>query len=352
MRYTFLCLLVFVNFQIYGQEIVRLDNAIQFLGKQVENDIRQGSRIAIVSFDSPSEGFSNYVIGELNNVFVRSNKFTVVEQQKIDLVRQEEQRQLSLNVSDETAVRIGHNIGAQYIISGFLIDLGTTYRFGIYAINMQDAVRVAQASVYLSAYDEQVVFLITGNIRRPSEKIIPVNLTMASSKAGFMQSISTMIGNLLINRIPRNSKIAIIIPGDYVLADYVRNELYFVLNSSNRFRMIDLGDVDLAFIRKYGPPVIYDPPPENERLEFIPEIHRTLVASGSNEDLQEIGRSLGANVIISTQYMDSQYTTLDSPEVSEFLIQIIALSVNSLEEISSSRAYWMWVNGEEQSFFE
>jgi hypothetical protein len=322
MKKIILCLLVFVNSQIFCQEIYRLDNAIQFVGKQLESEIRQGSSIAIVNFDSSSEKFSNYVIGELNNLFTNNKKLTVAEQQKIDLVRREEKYQLSGSVSDETMVRIGHNIGAQYIISGFLIDLGTTYRFGIYAINMEKATRAFSSSVYLSGYDEQVVFLVTGKIGRPSEKVIPTNVTKYSSKAAFMQSASIFMGNSLINRIPRNSIIAIAMPENFVLVDYVKNEIMFILNNSKRFKLIEQNDVNSA-ISKIDIKSYYPPNGGVVKIDYY----------------QQIGKMVGANVVI---FCDAMERDGVDGYVDECLIRIRATYVNSAEQISESRAYWAW----------
>ena len=217
------------------------------------------------------------------------------------------------------------NIGAQYIISGYLIDLGTTYRFGVYAINMQDAVRVAQSSVNLSAYDEQISFLLTGSTTRPSLRTIPQHLSEASSFAAFLQSASIMAGNTIINRIPRNARIAIIMPGDYVESDYIRNELDYILRNSSRFQMIPFQDIDLFLSEHVG-----------FRIE---------------EEYHEIGRRLGADYIIWSTIMIYE----DDPNVHGVSrgcqIMLYVVHVNSQQRISTSFAWWSWPDGEEL-FFE
>jgi hypothetical protein len=306
-------------------KVENLDNAIRLIGNQMENDIQHGSVVAIVNFDSSSESFSNYVISELNNLFIKNKNLIVAEQQKIDLVRQNEEYQSSGYVSDETMVKIGHNIGAQFIISGYLIDLGTAYRFGIYAINMQDAVRVAQSSVYLSGYDEKVAFLVTGGNRRPSEKIIPPELTRASSKAGFMQAASIMIGNSLINKIPRNSVIAITIPGGYVLADYVRNELEYILNNSNRFIITPFRDVDA----------------------ILSEQEEGIYGEYGEDKMQKIGENLKADIVLRTRLTEYEAIYEDGSVKSSCEILIQILHVNTLQKISTVMARWSWPSGEE-----
>jgi len=323
----FICLFIFVNFNIFSQEVYRLDNAIQYFCNQLESEIKQNSSVAIVNFDSPSEKFSSYVINELTNLLLKNKKLVVTEQQKLDLVRKNEQYQLSGNVSDETMVRIGHNIGAQYIISGYLIDLGTTYRIGIFAINMEKATRTTSAAVYLSGFDDQVVFLVTGTTKRPSEKTIAPSLTLASSKAAFMQSSTTIIGNTLINRIPRNSKIAIIMPDGFVAGDYFKNELDYVLNNSNKFNVIKLKDIDIV-LSKMAP--------------------GNMSGQRSDEQWKEIGKLLGVNVILQGLILDSELADENGKIFfSETVLQIRVVYASSLQEITKLSAYWKWDNGKE-----
>jgi hypothetical protein len=344
MKLCCLVLFTFLSISIFGQQpekqIERLDDAIQLIGRQIENDIGQGSAVAVVNFDSSSEAFSNYVIEELNSLFLKNRKLVVVEQQRLDLVRQNEQYQFSGYVSDETMVRIGHNIGAQFIISGYLIDLGTRYSFGIFAINMEEATRVSSSSLYLSGYDDQVNFLLTGRTIRPSEKIIPTRLTVETSKAGFMQSASLMIGNSLINRIPRNSRIAILIYGDTVQMDYWKNELGFILSQSNRFRIIDHEIVDAFLITEGsgGSPVIYQSMVLDEEGFFKVSYNGYDVS-----DLLKIGTSLGASVVVQCKFTEINYENfINNQNASELTFQIQAFSINTSQVISNSNAYWCW----------
>ena len=74
-------------------DIIRLDNAIQTIYKQLEKDIRLGSSVAILNFDSPSTNFSNFIINELTEIFTNNKKFIVTEQQKLYLLRKNENYQ-------------------------------------------------------------------------------------------------------------------------------------------------------------------------------------------------------------------------------------------------------------------
>jgi TolB-like protein len=151
-----------INISIFAQQSISLDNALQVSAQRLINELTQDTSVAIFNFNSSSEQFSDYVIEELMDLLINSRKFNVVERKQLDIIRQEMDIQMSGYISDETMLSLGHNIGAKYIISGSLIDLGNTYRFRIFAINVETTVREVSLSVYLSINDDKVAFLITG----------------------------------------------------------------------------------------------------------------------------------------------------------------------------------------------
>jgi hypothetical protein len=90
------------------------------------------------------------------------------------------------------------------------------------------------------------------------------------------------------------------------------------------------------------------------KLEFEEYTSVRNISSGTDKELQELGKSLGANIIISSRFRDLEQRSGYSDELlsAEVIIFINALYVNTLEEISSSKAYWSWSNGEEITYFE
>ena len=140
---------------------VSLDHAIQTAAKTIEDNVQAGQKIAVLNFTSPTEQFSAYVIEELSGQLVSGKKLVVVDRRELDLIRQEEQFQLSGEVSDESAQSIGKKLGARLIVSGSLASLGGSYRFRIRALNVETAAIESASSADLSPGDTKTAFLLS-----------------------------------------------------------------------------------------------------------------------------------------------------------------------------------------------
>ena len=152
-----------------GGSIVTLDTAIREAASDIENRLSSGEKIALLSFSSPSERFSEYVLEELSVCLVNGSKLVVVDRKELDLIRQEERFQLSGEVSDESAKAIGKKLGAQYIVTGSLSSLGKSYRFRVKTLTVETAAVTASAALNINAGEEKVIFLLAGT-KPPTEK--------------------------------------------------------------------------------------------------------------------------------------------------------------------------------------
>jgi TolB-like protein len=144
------------------QEQLSLDGAITQAVKAVEARLATGAKLAVLNFSSPSEAFSDYVIEELSGALVMNNKVTVIERRSLDLIRKEMNLQLSGDVSDESAMSIGKQLGAQAIVTGSLTNLGDVYRFRVKIINVETA-RIETQVSYNMGNDRRVTFLLQGD---------------------------------------------------------------------------------------------------------------------------------------------------------------------------------------------
>jgi len=165
--FLLLVILIFIVSGIFAQQGDNLDKVIENAAKGLEATMAAGTKLAILNFSSPSEIFSDYVIEELTGIFVTGRKVTMIERTELALIRKEMDLQLSGDVDDKEAQAIGRQLGAQYIVSGNLTDLGNRYRFRIRAINVGTAVIQEQISLYLLK-DQQVAFLLTGKLEEPA----------------------------------------------------------------------------------------------------------------------------------------------------------------------------------------
>jgi TolB-like protein len=167
---------------VFGQT-VSLDEAIVAAVADIEGSLARGTKVAVLNFTSDAERFSDYVIGELAGALVSGNKLVVVNRQNIDLIRKEMDIQLSGDVSDESAQRIGKQLGVQSIVSGSLINTGAWFRFRVNTINVETAQQQVFTSKNINGSDAQVVFLLTGERVAPAATAAtaPTTAPVASS---------------------------------------------------------------------------------------------------------------------------------------------------------------------------
>jgi TolB-like protein len=146
---------------------VSLDQAVQTSAQVIETRLPKGAKTAVLTFTSTGQAFSDYIIDEIATAFSASGNIQVIDRQHTDAIRREFNIQFSGDVSDDEVKRIGHQLGAQYVVTGSLVDIGTAYRFRVAAINIETAVREGSSSLNININDPQVVFLLTG--RRPAQ---------------------------------------------------------------------------------------------------------------------------------------------------------------------------------------
>jgi len=141
---------------------VSLEQAVQASAKAVETGLPKGAKAAVLTFTSSKQAFSDYIIDEIATALAASKNIQVIDRQHTDAIRKEFNIQFSGDVSDDEVKRIGKQLGAQYVVTGSLVDVGNAYRFRMAAINIESAVREGNSSLNININDPQVTFLLTG----------------------------------------------------------------------------------------------------------------------------------------------------------------------------------------------
>jgi len=95
-----------------------LTEALIKSSRVISESLDSGASIAIISIASVDLFEAEYALEELTIHLVNSRKFRVVDRRNLDVIRAEQQFHLSGEVDDDTAVSIGHLIGAAYVITG------------------------------------------------------------------------------------------------------------------------------------------------------------------------------------------------------------------------------------------
>jgi TolB-like protein len=160
-----------------NKDSLTLKRAIETSANEILNSIPEGSRIAILDFSSMSNQLSEFIIEELSTVLIQGKKLAVVERERLDIIKKEIEFQYSGTVSDESMQTIGKMLGAEYVLSGSIVDAGTSYRFRVNTVHIQTAVKAISIALDVDKKDTRIISFMknveitsnTDNIEKPKE---------------------------------------------------------------------------------------------------------------------------------------------------------------------------------------
>jgi hypothetical protein len=122
-----------------GEGARGLDAALRMGADYFTGKLPLNAKIAFAAMLSPTENLSNYVIDITVMHLVNTDRFAVIERSELSLLQKEQLYQTSGDVSDETAVSIGHQLGVQVIITGAITETGSNYSLRLKAIDVETA---------------------------------------------------------------------------------------------------------------------------------------------------------------------------------------------------------------------
>jgi TolB-like protein len=93
--------------------------------------------VSIVNISARDSSQGDYVIDELTNLFVNSKKFEVVDRNNLGAIKNEQAFQLSGDVSDESIVSIGEQLGANVVITGRIVQDGPNNYLRVRALDVK-----------------------------------------------------------------------------------------------------------------------------------------------------------------------------------------------------------------------
>jgi hypothetical protein len=111
--------------------------AINRISEKFISSLPEKSIIAVLSVSAGNNEEAAFIMDELEYRLVESNKFKIVDRKTLDTIREEQNFQLSGNVSDESAVSIGYMLGAGIVITGDISGTGTSRRLTLKALDVQ-----------------------------------------------------------------------------------------------------------------------------------------------------------------------------------------------------------------------
>ena len=124
---------------IFAQNVISLDKAIKEVSEYLIDIIPENSSVAVTNFGAPSVVISNYIIDDITKYIVNSRKFSVVDRQYLENAHKELDFNMSGEVSDETAQKIGRFVAAQIVLFGTIEPVGNMYRMQMRVISVETA---------------------------------------------------------------------------------------------------------------------------------------------------------------------------------------------------------------------
>ena len=116
-----------------------LDKAINEVADYLNVNVQGGVKIAVISIKSNHRVLSEYIIDTLTERMVNDRFFTVVERGQLEVVRAELNLNMSGEVDDDSAQRIGKMLGAQTIVLGSVSSIGNDWRMSVRVLNVENA---------------------------------------------------------------------------------------------------------------------------------------------------------------------------------------------------------------------
>ena len=152
-----------------------LQDAIERAAERIADGLPAGTSLAVVSFESESDGLSDFIMETFNEAMMRGG-IVVADRKNLDLAFRELDFGMSGFVSDETALSIGQILGTQFVVTGQFLDLGSVRRLSASAIQVETAIRQSAASFDVrndGALREMIAALSRGTTRKTIEYNIP-----------------------------------------------------------------------------------------------------------------------------------------------------------------------------------
>jgi hypothetical protein len=129
-----------------------LGNAVTYLG----GTLPRNARLLALKPGAPSEALADYASDIFTARLFASGAFTLIERDRAVLggIEAESAYQLDGKVDDESMASIGHQSGAQILVSGLIARLGTEYRLTVRAASVEKAEVVAVYTAMLENTEE------------------------------------------------------------------------------------------------------------------------------------------------------------------------------------------------------
>jgi TolB-like protein len=122
-----------------ANQSLNLDSAIRNGADYITGISPLKAKMAVLNVQAQTAMLSDYITDHIVMYLINENKFIVVERSDLGLLQKEQEYQASGEVSDQSAVSIGHQLGVQIIITGTLAQAGDLYVLRLKALDVETA---------------------------------------------------------------------------------------------------------------------------------------------------------------------------------------------------------------------
>jgi len=188
---------------VTGPKYLSFDDALRTGMEKIENDLPEGADVAILDFKSDNENLSSYIIEEMYDKLINFGKLSIMERSRTNTIAMEVGYQLSGEVDDNEIINIGHQLGADFVVTGQITFSGEAYRLRVFTIDIEKGRRVASSSLNINPNDRQINHLI--NTRTAS------NIQETGTSNNVREGEELLYDSLqnLYRNVPRGSRILV-----------------------------------------------------------------------------------------------------------------------------------------------
>ncbi len=123
----------------FAERQYNIDDAVYLVSKDITAKIPAGTKVVVIDIKSSTESAGEYVAEEITLNLLNANKFIVVDRASLETIRKELDFQMSGDVSDDSAQRLGAMLGAETLITGSFDQLQDKYRLSVKAVKVETA---------------------------------------------------------------------------------------------------------------------------------------------------------------------------------------------------------------------
>jgi hypothetical protein len=130
--------------ELFNDKDGRAEKATKGAIDALYSKLPSGTNIMIMKTSSTEGSMLNYVVDQMTKTIIQEGKLKVVDRSNQALVNAEVEHQLSGNVSDDSIISIGHQLGVQYIVQCWISGEMSMRRLNIKMLSVETAQVTAQ----------------------------------------------------------------------------------------------------------------------------------------------------------------------------------------------------------------